>query len=49
MCRYDLYDIEVYPEQTLELPTGEMVSSTDSYYVNVMMEETLFEGGRSVR
>ena len=41
--------MEVFPKSTLDLPSGEIISSPDVLYMNVEMDEMLFEGGRSIR
>ena len=49
VCRYDLYDIEISAETSLQMPQGTVYAIEGFYYATVSVEEVLFEGGRSIR
>jgi len=47
--RYDLYDIEISPCEEYDTVQGTHYVPAGYYYINVTVDEMLFEGGRSVR
>lgn len=47
--RYDLYDVEISAETSLQMPQGAVYAMEGFFYVTVSVEEVLFEGGRSIR
>jgi hypothetical protein len=49
MSRYDLYDIEIHPESSVQMPHVTLFASDGFHYATVSVEEVLFEGGRSIR
>ena len=49
LSRYDIYDIEIHPENSVQLAHGTMYAAEGFHYVTVSVEEVLFEGGRSIR
>lgn len=49
LCRYDIYDIEIHPESSVQMPHGTLYASEGFHYITVSVEEVLFEGGRSIR
>ena len=49
LCRYDIYDVEIYPEDSVQMPHGTLYANEGFHYVTVSVEEVLFEGGRSIR
>ena len=47
-CRYDLYNVEVFPQDKIQI--GEWYTHDPNYYfIRVNLDEALFEGGRSIR
>ena len=49
LSRYDMYDIEIHPESSVQMPHGTVYATEGFHYVTVSVEEVLFEGGRSIR
>ena len=47
--RYDLYDVEIVPHKDYHTPMGTQYAPAGYFYIKVILDEVLFEGGRSVR
>ena len=47
--RYDLYDVEIAPHKDYHTPMGTQYAPAGYFYIKVILDEVLFEGGRSVR
>ena len=47
--RYDLYNVEIEPQNHVETATDTLYALAGFYYIKVKMEEVLFEGRRSIR
>lgn len=49
LCRYDLYEIEVKCAKNITRSDGVFGAPSGYVYIELQMDEELFEGGRTVR
>ena len=47
--RYDLHNIEIAPHKDFRTQSGVQYAMEGFYYIKVMVDEVLYEGGRSIR
>jgi len=48
-CRYDLYEVEVKCSKNISRSDGVFGAPNGYMYIELQMDEELFEGGRTVR